>query len=130
VRVFLTGLLLLASAGAGGARERVYQGTWFTTNRPLEGTLTCIVTDLGGDRWRGKFDGEWQGRPFSYTVEFRGPPDKLSGEAKIDGADYQWTGEIDHGEFTGRFGGNRYAGSFNLKEQAERGRAAASRTQP
>jgi hypothetical protein len=92
----------------------VYEGTWVTTNRPLEGTLQCTVTKLGDDKWRGDFTGEWQRQKFSYTVEFSGPPEKLTGKATIDGASYDWTGKMTEKEFTGKFGGSRYEGSFHL----------------
>jgi hypothetical protein len=96
----------------------VYEGTWVTTNRPLEGTLTCVVTDLGDNQWRGHFSGAWSGREFSYVVNFSGPPDRLRGQAVIDGADYEWTGQMGQ-EFNGKFWGNRYAGSFALKKNAQ-----------
>src|SRR5438270_720609 len=98
------------------AKDLVYEGSWVTTNRPLDGTMTCIVTDLGEDRWQGRFYGAWQGQQFAYTVQFSGPPEKLSGRAVIDGADYEWTGRMELGEngsFKGKFGGNRYFGSFD-----------------
>jgi len=84
----------------------------------LDGTMTCVVTDLGNNQWRGHFTGEWQGVAFSYTVGFSGPPEKLHGTAVIDGADYEWTGVISKGppgSFKGSFGGSRYGGRFNLK---------------
>ena len=40
--------------------------------------------------------------------------------ATIDGADYAWTGEFTtepQASFKGKFGGNRYFGSFHLKEK-------------
>src|SRR5438105_14754707 len=91
-----------------------YQGTWVTTNRHLEGTLQCTVTRLGDQKWRGDFSGQWQQQKFSYTVEFSGPPDKLTGKAQIDGASYNWTGSMTEKEFTGEFGGSRYEGSFKM----------------
>jgi hypothetical protein len=112
------GLLLVAAPAAAGAEEAVYEGTWVTTNRPLDSTLTCAVTDLGDNRWRGHFYGVWQGVEFSYKVEFRGPPEKLRGTARIDGADYEWAGEMrpgPGGSLKGTFRGNRYLGSFTLK---------------
>jgi hypothetical protein len=120
MRIILAGLLLLVSGAAAGAKDLVYEGTWVTTNRPLDGTLKCVVTDLGNDRWRGHFSGTWNGQPFSYEVDFRGPPDRLRGQAVIDGAEYEWTGEMGKGPpgwFKGRFGGSRYSGHFTLKQK-------------
>jgi hypothetical protein len=51
-------------------------------------------------------------------VKFSGPPSRLHGTATIDGADYSWTGEMggdSNGWFKGTFGGNRYAGDFDMK---------------
>lgn len=103
------------------ADDLTYSGTWVTTkNRQLDGTMTCVATDMGQDKWKGHFYGEWQGRKFSYNVEFTGTPDKLVGKAVIDGADYDWTGVMDAqlpGSFKGTFTGSRYTGSFDLKEK-------------
>src|SRR5262245_29827917 len=117
MRTFLTCLVLLVSAASACARDLVYRGTWVTTNRKLDGALTCVVTDLGDDRWRGHFYGSWNGREFSYKVDFRGPPEKLRGRAVIDGADYEWTGQMTGGRFKGKFWGNRYRGHFSLEQE-------------
>jgi hypothetical protein len=115
-------MLVLASAATAGARDLVYEGTWVTTNRPLDGTLKCVVTDLGNNQWRGEFSGYWGRQYFTYTVKFSGSPEKLRGQAVIDGADYDWTGEMStgpSGTFKGKFGGNRYFGSFSMKQKAK-----------
>lgn len=104
---------------AQDAKNLVYEGTWVTTNRKLDGTMIAEVTDLGGNKWKGRFYGVWQGVKFDYKVEFSGPPDKLVGKARVDGADYDWKGEMGRespGFFKGTFDGNRYLGSFNLKQ--------------
>src|SRR3954451_17232753 len=122
MRNFLIGMLVFASAATAGAKDLVYEGTWVTTNRPLDGTLTCVVTDLGGNQWRGHFSGVWQGQAFSYQVNFSGPPERLRGRAVIDGGDYEWTGEMSQGSpgwFRGRFTGNRYEGSFRLRQKSK-----------
>jgi hypothetical protein len=113
-------IIALAFATAGRAEDRTYEGAWHTTNRKLDGTLTCVVSDLGAEQWRGRFYGVWQGTPFDYTVAFSGPPSDLHGTAVIDGADYSWTGQIASDApraFKGSFGGSRYAGYFDLKEK-------------
>lgn len=120
MRNTVLGLILLTSSAPALASDLVYEGTWVTTNRELDGTLTCVVTDLGGDKWRGNFNGEWQGMPFSYRVDFSGPREKLHGQAIIDGAFYEWTGEMDvekGGSFKGKFSGSLYVGSFTLKKK-------------
>ena len=103
------------------AVDRVYEGQWHTTNRKLDGTMTCTVTDLGNENWQGRFIGTWQGMPFDYTVKFSGPPNHLHGTATIDGADYSWAGEMGNGSqgsFKATFTGNRYLGHFDLKEKS------------
>src|SRR5690242_10496768 len=108
--IFL-GLVLLAPCAAADAKDRVYRGTWVTTNRHLDGKMTCVVTPLGPNKWRGHFYGVWDGQSFSYKVVFRGPPNNLRGRAVINGADYQWTGEMAHGSpgsFKGKFRSSRY----------------------
>jgi hypothetical protein len=116
----LATLVVLVAPGPAGMNVAVFEGTWVTTNRRMEGTLSCVVTDLGGGHWRGHFQGAYQGTPFSYMVDFTDPADNLRGTAVIDGADYQWTGAIGPGApgwFKGSFTGNRYIGGFDLKQK-------------
>jgi hypothetical protein len=122
MRSTLIGLVLLGSPAAAADKDLVYKGSWDTTNRKLTGTMTCVVTDLGDNKWRGHFSGAWQGVKFSYKVDFSGPPEKLRGKARIDGADYEWAGEMSKGapgRFKGKFWGNRYRGHFSLKQQVK-----------
>jgi len=116
MRSILAGWIVLMAFATASAKE-VYEGTWVTTNRRLDGTMTCVVTNLGGNQWHGHFYGVWQDVPFSYKVDFSGPPAKLRGTAVIDGARYEWTGEFSQGVFRGSFGGDRYFGSFVLKRK-------------
>lgn len=98
--------------------EGTYKGTWVTTNRKLDGSMTCVVKSRGIDKWSGHFDGVWMGRRFAYDVQWSGPSDDFRGEAVIDRADYQWTGFVDlDGNFKGKFTGNRYNGHFDLKKE-------------
>jgi hypothetical protein len=115
--VFFVGV---SQAVAGDDTKSAYEGTWHTTNRKLDGTMTCAVTDLGGEKWQGRFYGVWQGVAFDYVVTFTGPRSALRGKAQIDGADYTWTGDLTSTAFKGTFGGNRYAGSFDLARKPAR----------
>jgi hypothetical protein len=115
----LIALGLLVPVPTAHGADPVYEGTWVTTNRKLDGTLSCVVTDLGNQQWRGQFTGEWRGTPFTYTVRFSGPPEKLHGTAVIDGADYDWTASIRDGRFKATFDGNRYVGGFDMKQKGK-----------
>lgn len=117
-------LLLLAGLVTPALSQQfVYEGPWRTTNRKLDGIMTCEVTRLADERWQGRFFGVWQGVDFDHTVTFTGPPSALRGTATIDGADYDWTGKMESGDvsqgtpgrFQGTFGGTRYAGYFDMK---------------
>jgi hypothetical protein len=121
--------LLAMFSGPAPAEDGVFEGIWHTTNRKLDGTMTCAVKDLGDGKWSGRFYGQWQGVPFDYTVPFTGPPEKLQGKATIDGADYLWTGNFspEDGNFKGNFGGNRYSGYFDLAKK-QRGVTAEPKT--
>ncbi len=122
MRSILIGLIVLASYPVANAEDMVYEGTWVTSNRPLDGRLACVVIDLGGNRWRGHFSGDWNGAQFQYTVHFSGLPERLQGTAVIDGANYQWTGAMSKqpsGPFRGTFGGDRYEGTFNLRRKGK-----------
>lgn len=96
--------------------EGTYTGTWVTTNRKLDGTMKCVVTDLGGRKWKGQFDGVWQGQYFKYNVDWEGMPSALKGKAVIDGASYDWEGQMTETSFRATFGGSRYKGYFDLKK--------------
>src|SRR5260221_3463920 len=78
----------------GNAADVTYEGTWNTTNRKLDGLMTCIVTDLGDEKWKGRFFGVWQGVAFDYTVAVKGPAADLTATPVIDGADYSWNGRL------------------------------------
>jgi hypothetical protein len=117
-------VLLLTPCVIATAEEAFhYQGQWRTTNRKLDGEMTCVVTSLGDEKWQGRFYGVWQGTPFDYVVKFSGPPSDLRGTATIDGASYTWTGQMTtdaQPSFKGKFGGSRYAGFFELRGAAEK----------
>ena len=120
MRSILIGFFLLATSATSIANDLIYEGTWVTTNRKLDGTMTAVITPIGEEKWRGRFYGVWQGVDFDYTVEFAGPPDKLTGAARIDGAKYQWSGAMSKqpsGWLKGSFDGDRYIGSFELKRK-------------
>ncbi len=117
----LGAMMAMSLCLAASGQEVVYEGPWHTTNRKLDGIMTCVVTEVGDQQWRGRFFGVWQGVNFDYTVPFEGPPSDLKGKAQIDGADYVWKGQLSEGtggSFQGTFGGTRYTGNFDLKEKA------------
>jgi hypothetical protein len=119
--LFFLALFALPSLSLAG--EVVYEGVWHTTNRKLDGPMTCRVTRLGHEQWQGRFYGVWQGVPFDYTVRFSGPATSLRGTATIDGADYVWTGAFGPQSprtFRGTFGGTRYEGYFALEERKKK----------
>jgi len=112
----VTGLLFCLGAQAV---EYKFEGPWRTINRKLDGIMTAVVTPLGKEKWQGRFYGIWQGVPFDYTETFQGPPNKLSGTAVIDFANYSWTGSIDTDKFVATFGGDRYNGGFELTRKLD-----------
>jgi hypothetical protein len=114
--VFL--LVLLGSSWVEAQqKEYIYYGPWHTTNRKLNGDMTAVVKSTGKDQWEGRFYGVWQGVKYDYTVKFVGKADTLTGQAKIDGADYDWKGEIDTEKFKATFTGSRYNGYFDMKRK-------------
>jgi len=129
VRTFIIVALLSLTGGASNAfgQELVFEGPWRTTNRKLDGIMTCHVTRLAEEKWEGRFFGIWQGVDFDYTVTFTGPPSDLRGTATIDHADYDWTGKMESGDtsqaspdrFKATFGGTRYAGYFDMKAKPQ-----------
>jgi hypothetical protein len=117
MRTILAALVVVAFSTPVGAQEYVYEGRWIVTNREIDGAMTGVVKSLGNNKWHARFYGEWQGLSYSYEVEFSGPPQKLSGTAVIDDANYVWTGSIAQEGFVGSFTGDRYVGTFTLKRK-------------
>ena len=119
-RILLCALICAGLTSPMFAQDSVYEGPWHTTNRKLDGIMTAEVTKVAEEQWKGRFHGVWQGVPFDYTVAFSGPPSDLRGTATIDGARYQWTGKMASGtpgRFRATFGGDRYAGYFDMQEK-------------
>lgn len=114
----IVALAVLLFASSALAEAFVYEGEWKTTNRKLDGKMTSVVTQVGPEKWQGRFYGIWQGVDFDYTESFTGPANELSGTAVIDGAYYKWRGWITQKKFKANFSGDRYEGSFELLRKA------------
>jgi hypothetical protein len=115
--VSLTIAILSAICTAADGEDAVYIGPWKTTNRKLDGTMTCAIRMVEKEKWLGRFWGTWQGVDFDYAVDFSGPPDHLHGQAIVDGVAYEWKGRMNDRQFRANFGGDRYSGSFDLKRE-------------
>lgn len=112
---FVCAVLISLSASFCAAADPAYEGRWVNTEgRRIDGRMTAVVKDLGGEKWQARFFGRWQGVDFDYTVKFAGPRDKLKGKAVIDGARYDWEGRLDDESFLGSYTGDRYTGKFDL----------------
>jgi len=114
MKSFILFLSFVCVTASSLAEDRVYVGPWRTTNRPLNGIMTAVVTDLGNNQWQGRFYGVWEGVAFDYTVRFSGPADMMKGAAVIDNANYTWIGRMNEHGFNGTFTGDRYTGYFRL----------------
>ena len=108
-------LMLVVACSAAAAGELAYQGKWNTTNRKLDGDVTCVMTPIAGSQWQGRFFGKFQGTPFDYAGRFSGTTSDLRGSVTVDGAHYQCRGSLNHDEFKANFTGSGYTGSFDLK---------------
>lgn len=95
----------------------MYEGPWKTTNRKLDGIQTAEVKWVDKEKWEARFYGTWQRVDYSYNVKFTGPQEALKGTAEIDGAYYEWTGQIGDKKFIGKFTGDRYTGSFEMNRK-------------
>lgn len=117
-KLFLLLVFSLWSVTASAA-DMFYEGSWNTVkNRKLDGTMKCDVTSVGKEKWEGRFYGVWQGVSFEYKINFSGHESNLRGTATIDGASYEWKGQMAQespGWFKGTFTGSRYDGSFDLQ---------------
>lgn len=107
-------VLLFAFLASAQAEDYIYEGPWKTTNRKLDGIQTAVVKSVGIEKWEARFYGIWQGVDYDYNVKFTGKPDALRGTATIDGASYEWKGNVDQEKFEGTFTGDRYTGFFDM----------------
>jgi hypothetical protein len=107
-------VLLFAFLASAQAEDYIYEGPWKTTNRKLDGIQTAVVKSVGIEKWEARFYGIWQGVDYDYNVKFTGKPDALRGTATIDGAFYEWKGNVDQEKFEGTFTGDRYTGFFDM----------------
>jgi hypothetical protein len=135
------------ATAASAKLEGTYEGAWVTTkSRKLDGTASCAIKQLSKDHWRGQFSGEWQQMPFEYTAEFSvddrskhtrlvaaetnsAKPSQVSvvGKAEIDGAHYEFSGQLSAHEFTIQFTGDRYEGAVLLKRVPAKSPAPSSK---
>ena len=118
--------------------EGKYEGAWISTSSTDGGGIAnCEVKQLSKDCWQGRFWGGSKQKPFDYTVEFsldngddhspaaaqRSTVTKGAVLAKckatIDGAHYDFAGELNSGEFMLRSSGGQYEGSMLLKRVPE-----------
>jgi hypothetical protein len=91
---------------AATAKEFVYQGAWNTTNRKLDGVVSCVLMPVAKHELQARFYGTWQGAPFDYTVRFVGSPSDLRGRATIDGASYECRAWINRDRFKANLAAN------------------------
>ncbi len=111
---------------AADGEDAVYTGPWKTTNRKLDGTMTCAIRMVEKEKWHGRFWGTWQGVDFDYAVDFFGPSDHLDGQATIDGVAYEWKGRMNDRQFRANFGGDRYSALLTSKGTKRPGQRLAA----
>jgi hypothetical protein len=119
--VFLSSFAGLALA----EEEKTWEGTWTNQRFNTTGPLKCVAQTEKDGSWKATFSGKFQGRPFSYDVTFKSKPGKgredLSGNAKVNGYKYQWTGVLKGDSLTGRYrASNGYYGNFVLKSTSKK----------
>ena len=93
-----------------GPDASYWSGTWQTEgNQEYGGELSCIAERVDDQTWRAEFTG-YCGREFAYEVTMAGKRDGkkvvFAGSADLgdeDGGLYDWTGEIDDDQFTGKY---------------------------
>jgi hypothetical protein len=114
--------------------EGKYEGAWISTGgNSLDGIANCEVKQLSKDHWQGRFWGGSKQKPFDCTVDLSldkgddhppaaGQQSKVKkgevlvkGKAKIDGADHDFAGELNAGEFKIHVTGGQHEGSMLLK---------------
>ena len=98
-----------------------FHGPWKTSSG--SGEMTCEISKESSEKnFSGVFFGVWNGSDFRYDVKWEVNFGKCSGEANIDGTDYEWTGmfilkEDKCWHFDGTFtGSSGRKGTFSLKQ--------------
>ena len=120
MRVFLSiGVWMATASLISAAEEFVYDGSWNTTNRKLDGAMTCVATPLGQQEWSCHFFGTWQGASFDYTVSFLGPWDDLRGTALVDGANYDFRARVTRRRFPSQICGRSLHGLVRSQKKTQ-----------
>jgi hypothetical protein len=127
-RVVLTvlfGMTVVAVPIRAEGETKTYQGSWTNLKYRTNGTMQCVATPHADGKWTATFSGTFQGRRFSYDVEFQSRPAQnqtaLAGKAVIDNRNYECTGVMRGNTLAGRYrADNGYFGEFLLRESAQR----------
>ena len=126
-----------ASSGASPESAKLegkYEGAWISTSGSnLDGIANCEIKQLSKDHWQVRFWGGSKQKPFDYAVEFsldKGDDHApaagqqstmkkgavlVKGKATIDGANYDFAGEFNAGEFKIHVTGGQHEGVVLLK---------------
>lgn len=107
------------------ADERTFEGAWTNRKFRTNGVMKCVATPGENGMWKATFSGNFQGRPYSYDVEFQSRPGQgqtaFAGTAKIQNHNYEWAGALKGDTLTGRYrADNGYFGEFVLKEKGKK----------
>lgn len=129
---FLVSLLVGLSI-CSAADTRSWSGKWNNKKFGTSGPLNCEAVESSSGVWDAVFTGKFQGDPFEYRTKIKSREARgglgLTGDSKIRGHQYQWTGSISGRQLRGTYRSNvGYYGEFVLSEttDAGRGRMAAS----
>jgi len=100
--------------------KKAWSGTWNNKKYNTTGELTCTVLGTQNGQWIASFTGTGLGKPFKYTAlmtpKQSGTNIVLTGNTKVDGDAYAWSGVIKGAEMTGSFrSGTGNNGQFVLK---------------
>lgn len=124
-RPMVFGVVVLNSCWSAAAQQRTFEGNWNNRKYNSSGKMTCVANETSPGQWTGVFSGVFQGERFQFTAQFQGRASaggtELSGDARIRGAQYQWSGALVGNQLRGRYrASNGYNGEFALNETGVR----------
>lgn len=116
--------ILLCLSVVSTAASEEWHGKWRNKRTRSSGPLRCLVKKEIDGRWKARFSGSFDGRPFKYTVTFKekdaANPGAVSGVTTIDNRRYKWQGTLDADSLIGTYkADNGYFGDFILRRDKD-----------
>lgn len=107
--------LLLISIINQNSNSIEYRGNIIINSR-YNMDITCLMTDLGNNKWKGEFEVIFRNRIYRTSSSWEGTVKSMSGQMNIAGNSFSWNGKIEDGRFSGTCNNRKYSGTFLMRK--------------